>query len=385
MSTYPKKAEPPKEVTLRARTVLENDLAYYFYITTTRFRAGVIKTLDYIKNGTTSITALYKVAYSVIGNKRYADGAILIVREIVESTKGLGIPLDKVKLRDWPLIQSRGSPRPEDRGNRNIRLVGRDEAKIMLFNGSSWIRYEVNIRVPRIYNELFETIAKLGMNCKLGYLARLVALDMSYNRVYCELQFSIPYELYLEYRRRYSRPLGDNIAGIDVNVDRVNLAIIDKRGILRDTKTFHYPSLSSITLRSDQRRSLVHRIVHEALKYAHYHSVSTIVLEDPEILGYLKLRWIRSSKRKNSRYNRRVSVFKSSIIDEFILHASEYGLSPYYVDPAYTSKLAELAAKDMGLDRHIASAYIIALEYLGLRPKQIIKKYSKINKKSYQI
>jgi len=97
---YPKKAKLPKEVTLRARAVLEGDSAYYFYLPTAGFRAGVIKALDYVKNGVTSITALYKVAYSIIGNRRYADEAVLIMREILESTKALGIPLDKVKLRD---------------------------------------------------------------------------------------------------------------------------------------------------------------------------------------------------------------------------------------------------------------------------------------------
>ncbi|MCD6487896.1 MAG: hypothetical protein J7K21_01550 [Desulfurococcales archaeon] len=313
----------------------------------------------------------------MIGNKRYADGTVLMIREIMESVKRLGVSLNKVKLRDWWLLQSRGSPRPEDRGNRDIRLISRGKARVMLYNSSFWDRYDIDVRVPRIYSEIFERIAELGMKCKLGYLARMVVLDSSYVRVYAELQISIPYELYLSHRRRFERPLGNNVAGIDVNVDRINLAIINKRGILRDTKTFHYPSLASTTLKGEQRRSLLHKVVHDVLKYAYYHGVSTIVLEDPEILGYLKSRWIRSNERRNSRYNRRVSIFRSSIIEEFVLHAPEYGLNSYYVDPAYTSKLAELIAKDMGLDRYTASAYIIALEYLELRPKQVIKSIQK--------
>ncbi len=377
MSTYPKKAEPPIEITIRARTVLEDELAHYFYLSVSRFKAGVIKALNHAKSGATITTTLYKVAYSVIGNKRYADGVVLIVKEIIESAKRLRIPLDKIELRDWWMLQSRGSPRPEDRGNRNIRLVSRNEAKVMLYNGSSWSRYDMGIRVPRIYERLFSVVAELGMRCKLGYLARLLALDMSYDRVYCELQFSIPYELYLEYRKRRSKPLGNNIAGIDVNADRLNIAIVDKRGILRDTKTFHYPSLASTTLQGEQRRSLVHRVVHEVLGYTYYHGVSTIVLEDPEVLGYLKLRWIRGSERKNSRYNRRVSVFKSSIIEDIVIHTPEYSLETYYVDPSYTSKLSKLIAKEIGLDKHTTSAYIIALEYLGLRPKQVIKNIQK--------
>ena len=374
---YPKKAKPPKEVAIQARVVLEDELAHYFYLSVAKFKAGVTKALEYAKRGATKFTSLYKVAYSIIGNKRYADGSVLIVYEIIKSAKALGVNLSDIKLRDWWLLQSRGSPRPEDRGNRNIRLVGNDKAKIVLFNGVSWNRYEVSVRVPRIYSRLFESVADLGMSCKLGYLARLVALDMSFDRVYAELQVSIPYELYLAHRRRFEKPVGNNIAGIDVNVDRVNLAIVDRRGILRDVKTFHYPSLASQTLVGEQRKSLVHRVVHETLKYAYYHGVSTVVLEDPKVLGYLKFKWIRSSDRRSKSYNRRVSIFKSSFIEEFVLHAPEYGFRTFYVNPAYTSKLAELIARDVGLDRHNVSAYILALEYLGLKPKQVIKSIQK--------
>ena len=36
-------------------------------------------------------------------------------------------------------------------------------------------------------------------------------------------------------------------------------------------------------------------------------------------------------------------------------------------------KLAELVAKDTRLNRHTASAYVLALEYLGLKPKGVIR------------
>ena len=145
-------------------------------------------------------------------------------------------------------------------------------------------------------------------------------------------------------------------------------------GVLRDVKTFHYPSLASPTMNGERRKSLEHRIVHDVLRYAYYHGASIIVLEDPEVLGRLKLKWIRdNSDRGGSRFNRKVSMFKSSLIEDIVLHAPEYGLKAYYVDPAYTSKLAEVVATELGLDRHSASAYIIALEYLGLRPRQVIR------------
>jgi len=55
----------------------------------------------------------------------------------------------------------------------------------------------------------------------------------------------IPYNLYLETVRKYVKPLGDHVAGVDVNVDRLNLAMVDKYGRLRDTKTFWFRKITS--------------------------------------------------------------------------------------------------------------------------------------------
>jgi len=48
----------------------------------------------------------------------------------------------------------------------------------------------------------------------------------------------IPYMLYLEVMRRYSNPKGDNIAGVDVNVERLDAVVIDRHGNLLSYKTF---------------------------------------------------------------------------------------------------------------------------------------------------
>lgn len=53
----------------------------------------------------------------------------------------------------------------------------------------------------------------------------------------------------------------------------------------------------------------------------------------------------------------------------FVVKALRYGLKPVFANPAYTSKLAELITRDLSSDKHTASAYILALEYLGLKPK----------------
>jgi len=42
----------------------------------------------------------------------------------------------------------------------------------------------------------------------------------------------------------------------------------------------------------------------------------------------------------------------------------KYGFKAYLVNPAYTTKLGEKLGRELGLDRHTASAYTLILKYL---------------------
>jgi len=64
-------------------------------------------------------------------------------------------------------------------------------------------------------------------------------------------------------------------------------------------------------------------------------------------------------------------LYTVEVIERILWHATQYGFRVCLVNPAYTSKLAELVARDLGLDKHTASAYILALEFLGLDPKEL--------------
>ena len=79
------------------------------------------------------------------------------------------------------------------------------------------------------------------------------------------------------------------------------------------------------------------------------------------ILGKLKLLWIKNGKRFGKNYNYAVQTFRSSVIEMIRLKAPLYGLKTSYVDPANTSKIGEKLAKKLGIDKHTASAYVIAL------------------------
>jgi len=48
----------------------------------------------------------------------------------------------------------------------------------------------------------------------------------------------VPYSLYLEVMRRYDKPRGSNVAGIDVNVERLDAVVVDEYGNLVSYRTF---------------------------------------------------------------------------------------------------------------------------------------------------
>ena len=64
-------------------------------------------------------------------------------------------------------------------------------------------------------------------------------------------------------------------------------------------------------------------------------------------------------------------MFTVEIVERISWHAPQYGLRTHFANPAYTSRLAELLARDLSLDKHTTSAYILALEYLGLNPREL--------------
>lgn len=103
--------------------MFKDELARYFYLSVARFKAGVSKALEYVKRGDVEILELYRVAYSVIGNKRYADGGTHN-QNIIKSTKSVEVDASSIELGDWWMLQSRGSPRREDRADLLPALKG---------------------------------------------------------------------------------------------------------------------------------------------------------------------------------------------------------------------------------------------------------------------
>jgi len=102
------------------------------------------------------------------------------------------------------------------------------------------------------------------------------------------------------------------------------------------------------------------------LNYAYHHGVKELFLESPSVLGKLKLLWIRNGRRLHKDYNWKVMIFRSTVIEIITMKAPLYSVKVSYVDPRGTTNSEEHdeLMKKHRLDRHTASAYLIALRGL---------------------
>ncbi len=331
--------------------------------------------LDDMKNNNVffnfSQTSFLKYArircYDVLPNRRYIDGIAALIYSTLRSARKLGVNIKNIELKQWLLFQSEAEK--DKKGNLNIRLTSIDKAEILVFNHKKEPKkITINLRTPKGYRKILEILIKKALNKEIGYPARIVIKEYNFYQpnlhLYCSLQVMIPYYLYIETMRKHSQPLGNNVAGVDVNVDRINLAIIDKYGKLRDVKTFWF---SEITSRGYERKpawTKIYQAIHAMLDYAYHHGVAVLALENPKIIGYLRYYWVRNGYRKSKNYNHKKSIFRNKILRVITYKAPLYSIKVIYVHPKGTthSKKHYKVMKCFGLDSHVASAYIIALK-----------------------
>ena len=222
--------------------------------------------------------------------------------------------------------------------------------------------------IPKNYRPLLDKI----LEDKQKHTARVVIKDYGIRKnklwIHGEIQLTIPIDFCYKYMARYRRNKGRLYGGVDVNTDRINLAIVDIEGNLRDTYTFWFREVTARGYPRHRVRTVIGMKIHEMLKYAYHHGVKTLFLENPEVLGKLKLLWIRNDKKLHRNYNWKVTTFRSSIIEMITMKAPLYSIKVKYVDPRGTthSREHDMVMKKYRLDRHTASAYLIALKGLNL-------------------
>jgi hypothetical protein len=301
-----------------------------------------------------------KTIYEVIPNRRYVDGVIVLIRGIYESCRQLGVDFREVELGDWLMFQQVEKEYPV----RNITLKQGHEFYITSISYSGETeRIIVKPTIPKNYRLLLGKI----LEDRQKHTARVVIKDYGVRKdrlwVHGEIQLTIPLDLYYKYMTRYRRNYGKFYGGVDVNSDRINLAIVDRYGRLRDVKTFWFEDATRRGYPRRKARILIGMAVHGMLRYAYHHGVKTLFLENPDVLDRLRLLWIRNGRRLHRNYNWKVSVFRSSVIEMITVKAPLYSINIEYVDPKGTthSKEHDEIMERLGLDRHTASAYLMAL------------------------
>jgi len=298
-------------------------------------------------------------AYSVIPNRRYSYGVVYVVYSIWESCRKLGIDYNSIELSDWLLFQHY-----EREVNGNVMRIYNDGSALVTVYDYTGSKNRILVRAMPNKGQV-ELLKKINES-KERYMPKLVIKDYGVrdNELYVkgEMHASVSYSFYLDYAKKYSEPKNNLIGGVDVNTDRINLAIIDEDGRLRDKKTFWFSEVTARGYPRSKAWSIIGMRIHEMLRYAYHHGVSTIVLENPEVLGRLRLFWMRNGDRRHRNYNWKITIFRSRIIEMITMKAPLYGLSIEFVEPGGTSSSREHneIMKKHGLDRHMASAYLIA-------------------------
>jgi len=213
---------------------------------------------------------------------------------------------------------------------------------------------------------------------KQKHTSRVVVKDYGVRKnrlwIHGEIQLTMPVDFYYKYMIRFKENYGNLYGGVDVNSDRINLAIVDGKGSLRDTYTFWFREVTARGYPRRRARTIIGMRIHDMLRYAYHHRVKTLFLENPDVLGKLKLLWVRNGRRLHRNYNWKVSIFRSSIIEMIAMKAPLYAIRVKYVDPKGTTSSLEhrMIMKKHRLDKHTASAYLIALK--GIKRHAIIQK-----------
>ncbi len=305
-----------------------------------------------------------KIIYEMMPNRRYVDGVITLVRGIYESCRQLGVDFKEVELGNWLMFQQSEKEYPV----RNITLKDNYSFYITTidYNKENG-RVIIKPAIPKNYRVLLGKV----LEEKRKHTGRVVVKDYGVRKgdvwVHGEIQLTIPIDFYYRHMTRYRRNYGRLYGGVDVNVDRINLAIVDRHGKLRDVKTFWFEEAPRKGYPRRKAKVLIGMAIHDMLKYAYHHGVKALFLENPDTLGKLKLHWIKDGRRLQRNYNWKVMVFRSSIIEMVSMKAPLYSIGIRYVDPKGTTHSEEhdRVMRKYGLDRHSASAYLIALRGIG--------------------
>ena len=319
------------------------------------FRRAVLYATRMVVKGMDANTILKEL--SAMLNKAYGDSAYKVAKAIVEGCKCGGGNPRHIKIRKLFIVSEGEASRF---GKRNVRFISVNTVRIKYPYDDSWLTFKALFGEEHL--PLVTELVGFAKQKRVSYGARVVFRD---GRIY--LHLSIPLELYLKHFKK-GETRGELIAGFDLNSDRINMMIVDRFGRIRDMRTEWFPEVTSHGFPRNKARAKRLEALAKLLRYAYHHNVDTVVFEN--LLAIKRRRYTGSSTA-----NRKITRFaKKELLQHGIVMAMKYRFKILLVNPKGTthSEEHEYIMRRYGLDRHTASAYLIALSG--------IKRYSPIQK-----
>jgi len=318
------------------------------------FKRAVELMVREVANGTPMKVATKKL-YSLIPNYVYLESAYKHAKLVVEGCRFNNGNPRHVHIKKL-FIVSRGNK--WDKGNRNIKVIPRHDYFEVLIKypwGGSWTKCRVFFGEK--YIPLLRELVELSEKRIEGYGARIVFRNRR-----LELHLSVPLSLYLKYFSLPKRRGYELVAGIDLNSDRINMVVIDPNARIITMKTAWFPEVTLHGFPRDRARDIRLKKLKKLLSYARRIGVDYVVFEN---LFVVKKR----GKAPSPSGNRRITRFaKKQLLQHGLLMVLKFGLTPILVDPRGTTHSREHreVMRKRGLDRHMASAYIIAFKGLKI-------------------
>ncbi len=312
------------------------------------FKRAVELMIREVMSGTSMKDATKKL-YHVLPNYVYLESAYKHAKLVVEGCKSNNGNPRHVHVRKI-FIVSRGNK--YDKGNRNVKLVpekGFFKVLVKYPWDGAWISYRAFF--GRKYIPLLLELTRLAEQQKDGYCVRIIFRD---GRI--EVHVSVPLYLYMKHFAMPKREDYGLIAGLDLNSDRINMVVIDSNARIVAMKTAWFPEVTLHGFPRDKARDTRLKKLKELLGYARRIGVDYVVFEN---LFEVKKR----SKVRPPSGNRKITRFaKKQLLQHGLLMTLKLGLTPILVDPRGTthSREHEEVMKRKGVDKHMASAYIVA-------------------------
>ena len=333
-----RREESKEYVTIKGKIIFPDKTSEAKVLFTMRlFRDVVKKAIVLLKSGLSEAEVKRRLT-KFISNAWYSSSAIKKAKTYLKQKR--------VKFKK-PFLFSLGCKGAE-KGNRNIRLIDTDRVLVKIPHADGkheWIK--CNVKFGKKHIPLIKELLA-------GEIAYSSTVVLSNSRYY--LHITIPLDLYAKHTRRiFVKKNAKYVAGFDINPDRINMVIINGAGSIIDIQNEHFHDLIQHGYSKNKAREIRLSALSKLIDYGVSHNVKYFIFE--------KITNVKPNKNKKA--NRKIAKFAyRQLLQHAEIMVRKRGGVFKMISPAYTSIDAIPLARKLGLDRHTASAYLIALRGL---------------------